>query len=85
MPQAVGNLWSIQYQYLPKAGPHEMAEEKAVLALACEKRNYGPQPPIIYLDRESGGLTETGAPRWAVDSAPVEARTNRSQNFDDAV
>ena len=75
----------MQYQYPPKAGPHEMAEEKAVLALECEKRNDRLQPPIIYLDRERGGLTETGAPEWAVDSAPVEARTNGSQNFDDAV
>ena len=75
----------MQYQYPPKAGPHEMAEEKAALALECEKRNYGPHPPIICLDREGGVLTEREAPDWDVDSLPVDARTNRAQNYYDAV
>ena len=84
---AVRNLWSMEYKYPPKAGPAEMTEEKAALVLECEKRNYGPKPPIVYLDRENGVLTERGAPDWAVDSAPVETRTNgaASRNYDDAV
>ena len=79
------NLWSLEYQYPPKAGPAEMTEEKAVLILECEKSNYGPKPPVVYLDREGGVLTETEAPDWAVDSAPVEARANGTRNYDDAV
>ena len=53
--------------------------------LKCNKRNYGPKPPIIYLDREGGVLTGTQAPDCAVDSAPVEGRTNGARNYDDAV
>ena len=82
---AVRNLWSMEYKYPPKAGPAEMTEEKAALILECEKRNYGPKPPIVYLDREGGVLSECEAPDWAVDSAPVEARTNGVRNYDDAV
>ena len=63
---AVRNLWSLEYKYPPKAGPSEMTEEKAVLILECEKRNYGPKPPVVYLDREGGVLTEREAPDWAV-------------------
>ena len=65
--------------------PAEMTEEKAALILECEKRNYGPKPPIVYLDREGGVLSERAAPDWAVDSAPVETRTNGARNYDDAV
>ena len=82
---AVRNLWSMEYKYPPKAGPGEMTEDKAALILECEKRNYGPKPPVIYLDREGGVLSESEAPDWAVDSAPVEARTNGARNYDDAV
>ena len=60
---AVRNLWSMEYKYPPKAGPSEMTEEKAALVLECEKRNYGPKPPIIYLDREGGVLSERGGLR----------------------
>ena len=35
-----------------------MTEDKAVLILECEKRNYGPKPPVVYLDREGGVLSE---------------------------
>ena len=49
---AVRNLWSMEYKFPPKAGPAEMTEDKAALILECEKRNYGPKPPIVYLDRE---------------------------------
>ena len=82
---AVRNLWSMEYKFPPKAGPAEMTEEKAALILECEKRNYGAKPPIVYLDREGGVLTEREAPDWAVDSAPVETRTNGARNYDDAV
>ena len=82
---AVRNLWSMEYKFPPKAGPAEMTEEKAALILECEKRNYGPKPPIIYLDREGGVLTERGAPDWVADSAPVGTRTNGARNYDDAV
>ena len=84
---AVRNLWSMEYKFPPKAGPAEMTEEKAALILECEKRNYGPKPPIVYLDREGGVLTEREAPDWAVDSAPVGTRTNGAarRNYDDAV
>ena len=57
---AVRNLWSLEYQYPPKAGPAEMTEDKAALILECEKRNYGPKPPVVYLDREGGVLSERG-------------------------
>ena len=59
---AVRNLWSMEYKFPPKAGAAEMSEENAVLILACEKRNYGAKPPIIYLDREGGVLTERQGP-----------------------
>ncbi len=82
---AVRNLWSLEYKYPPKAGPSEMTEEKAVLILECEKRNYGPKPPVVYLDREGGVLTEREAPDWAVDTAPAPVSNNGARNYDDAV
>ena len=82
---AVRNLWSLEYQYPPKAGPAEMTEDKAVLILECEKRNYGPKPPVVYLDREGGVLTEREAPDWAVGTAPAPVTNNVARNYDDAV
>ena len=46
-----------------------MTEDKAVLTLECEKRNYGPKPPVVYLDREGGVLTEREAPDWATGTS----------------
>ena len=82
---AVRNLWSLEYQYPPKAGPTEMTEEKAVLTLECEKRNYGPKPPVVYLDREGGVLSEREAPDWATGTAPAPVTNNVARNYDDAV
>ena len=82
---AVRNLWSMEYKYPPKAGAAEMTEDNAVLILECEKRNYGPKPPVIYLDREGGLLTERGAPDWAGESVPVEATKNGSRSYGDVV
>ena len=62
-----------------------MTEEKAVLILECEKRNYGPKPPIVYLDREGGVLTERETPDWAVDTAPATVSNNVARNYDDVV
>ena len=79
---AVRNLRSMEYRYPLRAGAGDMTEEQAALILECEKRNYGPNPPIMYLRREGGVLRETQAPDWAVDSVPVEASTNGSRSFD---
>ena len=82
---AVRNLWSMEYKYPPEAGPTDMTEEKAALILECEKRNYGPKPPVIYLDREGGVLSEREAPDCAVDTAPAPVSNNGARNYDDAV
>ena len=75
----------MEYKYPPKAGPTDMTEEKAVLILECEKRNYGPKPPVVYLDREGGVLSERGAPDWAAGTTPATVSNNGVRNYDDAV
>ena len=82
---AVRCLWSMEYQYPPKATSRAMTEERAVLLLECEKRNYGPKPPIVFLDREGGVLTERETPDWAADQDPLPVSNNGSRNYDDAV
>ena len=82
---AVRNLWSMEYEYPPNAKAREMSEDRAVLLLECEKRNYGPKPPNIYLDRENGVLTERRPPDWAAEQAPLPVTNNGARNYDDAV
>ena len=62
-----------------------MTEEKAALILECEKRNYGPKPPVVYLDREGGVLSDREAPDWVTDTATAPVSSNRARNYDDAV
>ena len=82
---AVRNLWIMEYEYPPNAKPREMSEDRAVLLLECEKRNYGPKPPNIYLDRENGVLTERRPPDWVAEQAPLPVTSNGARNYDDAV
>ena len=82
---AVRNLWSMEYRYPPKAGASDMTEEQAALILECEKRNYGPKPPVIYLDREGGVISEGSPPDWVEEPIPAETRTNGARNYEDVV
>lgn len=82
---AVRTVWSMDYRYPPRSNADSLVEADGVLVLECEKRNYGPKPPVIYLDREGGVLAERQAPEWMIDPEPTSANTNGNQKYRDVV
>ena len=82
---AVRTVWSMDYRYPPRSNADSLLESDGVLVLECEKRNYGPKPPVIYLDREGGVLSERQAPEWVIDPEPTSANTNGNQKYRDVV
>ena len=82
---AVRTVWSMDYRYPPRSNADSLLESDGVLVLECEKRNYGPKPPVIYLDREGGVLAERQAPEWVIDPEPTSANTNGNQKYRDVV
>lgn len=82
---AVRTVWSMEYRYPPRSAADNLSEENGVLVVECEKRNYGPKPPLVYLDREGGVLTERQAPDWMTASEPTAANSNGHQKYKDVV